>query len=697
MLRTPALLIFVSVTATLFGSSASVAKPIADIRSISLGDYNNSGCAITTVGALWCFGEIAGGASRDKPGGNRNLPIQVLASDVSAVSVGDSHACAIIKGSLLCWGGNKEGQVGTGKATDFVSVPTEVIANGVTAVSAKGSNTCAIVKGALWCWGNNRVCQIGIGTASGFIENPKQVIAGGVTAVAAGKQHTCAVINGSLKCWGYLGKSGSFEPALAMTEFIASGASAIAAALYTCAIANNSLLCWGRNMFGEVGTGNNSTDNPNVVLSGGITAFSVSEHNTCAIAQGALYCWGSNMYGQLGIGDKGAAHTPLKIFEKGVSAVSVGEFRTCAVVDGILQCTDGSSKTFNAEKTPFTIPEPELPKVEYYGVWRGTIGKQEVMALLGHKFCASSYYYLRYQASISLQGKDMIGLNWTEHTKDSSADWHLEPTGKNKLEGKWTSADGKRSASIKLSRVAIDTASNDSEECSNQVAAYDSPRIEIAMKSLAVINFTDRPLPYRSLSALNHQLSTFEIPPGQFNVPKLNKALRDSLKGELASHYSCFSQAGGTGEYISETEPAGLIARHLLSIHTIHNAYCGGAHPDAWSEFGMWDLETDNAINPSSWIRHDKSPYGGTPPLPEKLIDLIYETVIGSGSADDECNSYLKEYATYSSYSIAENGLIFHIHYPHVIQACDQDITVSYKKLTPFLTSEGKKAAAALK
>jgi len=87
-------------------------------------------------------------------------------------------------------------------------VPTAVqgFEQGAKAVSAGGQHTCAIKEdGSLWCWGGNGDGQLGIGVAGSAVA-PVLVSAGPAIDVSAGTAHTCATFEGSgsvdLYCWG---------------------------------------------------------------------------------------------------------------------------------------------------------------------------------------------------------------------------------------------------------------------------------------------------------------------------------------------------------------------------------------------------------------------------------------------------------------------------------------------------------------
>ena len=173
-------------------------------RAVVAGSY--FGCAITTLGRLYCWGYNPYGTVGD--GTNTNRPVPQLLNETWATlpSRGYSsyHTCAIhTNGSLFCWGYNNRGQVGDGTQTTR-TVPTAVAGGGTYAAVETGlGHTCAIRDDRrLFCFGRNDYGQVGDGSVTDRL-TPTLVWYDGQWAIArTGDYHTCAIrYNGQLWCW----------------------------------------------------------------------------------------------------------------------------------------------------------------------------------------------------------------------------------------------------------------------------------------------------------------------------------------------------------------------------------------------------------------------------------------------------------------------------------------------------------------
>ena len=123
-----------------------------------------------------------------------------------AVVVGIYQSCALLGGgSVKCWGGNDQGQLGDGSTDDsHVPVPVMGLSSGVLALSVGAQDACAVTAGSVACWGSNSHYQLG--NTGGLVSLAPVVVAGlspGILAVAAGGYHTCALTSArAVQCWG---------------------------------------------------------------------------------------------------------------------------------------------------------------------------------------------------------------------------------------------------------------------------------------------------------------------------------------------------------------------------------------------------------------------------------------------------------------------------------------------------------------
>jgi alpha-tubulin suppressor-like RCC1 family protein len=226
-------------------------------------------CAVTSAGAVECwgsneYGQVGDGTTKEKLS---PVPVTGLGSGVTAVSVGRNYTCALTSaGAVECWGENTHGQIGDGTTTKKTApVPVSGLGSGISAITADGFHTCALTSaGAAECWGQNEVGQLGDGTTmEKTTPVPVNGLSSGVTAISAGLDHTCALTSsGAMKCWGANGRGElgdgtvSTKTSPAPVFGLSSGVLAISAGGdHTCALTVGSVKCWGYNSNGQLGNG----------------------------------------------------------------------------------------------------------------------------------------------------------------------------------------------------------------------------------------------------------------------------------------------------------------------------------------------------------------------------------------------------------------------------------------------------------
>jgi len=711
----------VALVATLMPCTAGAMAVVTDVRELALSE--RFGCAISATGALRCAGENAHGElGQGSADGFVPFARETLPSGVSAVALGSEHACAIRDGGLWCWGGNSHGQVGGGlvgaRVGTDVKRPLQIIASGVTAIAAGGQSTCAVVSGGLQCWGRNDDGQVGNGIPANAVGSPLDILPSGVTAVATGGQHSCAVVRGDLQCWGFLlsGEGSRFERQLMPRTVISGGVTAVAASLHTCAIVRGALLCWGRNFNGQVGVPGgaaNAPGQPTPVIATGVTSVALNDRNTCALADGALLCWGDNFGRQLGT-TAAQQPQPLRLVERGVTAVGMGMNTVCAVISGHLECTNRAPQAdtppqdwlaLGTQPTLFSVPDPVPPRLPTYGVWRGTLGQQEVMVNLKPEGCDPSYYYLRHLSAIPLTEKGKVSAQWQEGAEAASAatalsatsaTWTIDSATASAIEGTWSDAQGLRRLPIRLKKLSDGVGL--SADCSSKAAQLAEARFLAPLIVARSPKTQPSPLkayPHEVLSVPGTDIQTVQVPATVQAVPRLNQHLRDWLKSQVAAHYDCQLNLRRFNanevqaiDYASGHEPVFWNA-HVLVLRESYSNYCGGAHPNGGvADFISWDLDKDKALETGRWIRLQKTK-ASEASLPPKLQALLIHHYKLNRPGDDECADAVQFNSSYLMHPQAD-GMVFTPSLPHVVQACADDVQVAWPELLPFLTPAGR-------
>lgn len=319
-------------------------------------------------------GELGNGAGGDGSTANdSSKPVPVATNimtgvkRITAISAGPQNTCAIDNFKLYCWGDNTYGQLGS---TGMLNSNTPVLINSgglgatnmqVTAVSVGTGHICAVANGNGYCWGKNDSGQLGTGSHAAKIPAPQPVTMGvaaatdgsvtaAFTAISAGNGYTCAIINGSVACWGRndVGQLGNGTvdtvPTFAGPGSLAGAASSMQAdALsagdsHACAVLQARVYCWGNNANGGVGNSqvggytvtpspvNNGAMAANVPLGATLNASinvaaggspsppsATSTGTSCSVTNADIICWGAGAFGQIGIGGSSDVGSPTQI------------------------------------------------------------------------------------------------------------------------------------------------------------------------------------------------------------------------------------------------------------------------------------------------------------------------------------------------------------------------------------------------
>jgi alpha-tubulin suppressor-like RCC1 family protein len=230
-------------------------------------------------------------------------------SGVVAVSAGGALSLALKSdGSVLAWGYNHDGQVGDGTKITRVT-PVAVVdlgpGSGVVEVAAGGLHSIALRSdGTVLTWGSNASGQLGSGSTGPRRRQPGRVVGlvsgSGITSVAAGVYHSMALRpDGSVLAWGAnsVGELGDGTttnrnvPVLVSGLGPGSGVIAVdGGGAYSLALkSDGSVLSWGYNHAGQLGDGSTANRTaPGPVLNlgpdSGVTAISAGGNHSVVVS-----------------------------------------------------------------------------------------------------------------------------------------------------------------------------------------------------------------------------------------------------------------------------------------------------------------------------------------------------------------------------------------------------------------------------
>ena len=275
----------------------------------------------------------------------------VAAAPATAVSIANSHVCAIAGGALYCWGANAEGRLGVGD-TNARTSPVRVGTDGTWQSVAVGERSSLALKqdGTLWSFGANEVGQLGLGDFAARQVPTRVGDRGDWTAIATRFNHACGLAHdGTLWCWGansegQLGQddspgSATNRPVPTQVTTDRDFAFVDAGDGHTCAVrTGGTLWCWGRNSEAELGQGSSDPLQIRRPTQVGVAtdwqAVQSGQNFTCGLRAGGVLCWGAANTAIPGAAPGSIVGSPLAIAGlSGIVALSINTFGGC-VIDG---------------------------------------------------------------------------------------------------------------------------------------------------------------------------------------------------------------------------------------------------------------------------------------------------------------------------------------------------------------------------
>jgi alpha-tubulin suppressor-like RCC1 family protein len=385
--------------------------------------------ALLSDGTMRAWGSNTWGQLGDGTRVDRLVPGRVLTQKgkeaferVQAIEAGYGFSLALrANGTVWAWGGNGNGQLGSGQPGEDGLVPARVRnATGgwlkqVIAIAAGGDHALALMSGGgVRAWGFNHWGQLGNGTT---VNSALPVVVHGeagssefldaVTAVAAGPYHSLALLaDGTVRAWGsnYDGQLGDWtnDDHATPVKVLSTGVRNVRA------IAAGS--DFSVDLHGDVvdtfqwGNRNDFTSLPgdpapqpvgaelNAAVAGGLA------HSLMLTTAGFVFAWGENTHGQLGDGSNDHRATlGLVNLRRNVKAIASGLNHNLALTAhgtvsawGLNQHGQLGDGTTNSSNEPVVVKEPKVNGDGLHLPQRSLVDVIAVAAGWGHSLALTS-------------------------------------------------------------------------------------------------------------------------------------------------------------------------------------------------------------------------------------------------------------------------------------------------------------------
>lgn len=311
---------------------------LAGKEAVEVSAGTDTTCVRTVDGLAYCWGEGSSGQLGNGASMDSSVPVAVNdLANVTSISVGSTHVCAVADKSAFCWGNGAYGSLGNGDKNNR-SAPTYVSTAGLLSgrtiwdIAAGDTHSCAVADGLAFCWGLNANGQLGNTTNTDAL-TPAAVYTGAallgrvVTQISAGAAHSCAVANSQAFCWGAntygrLGDGTAYNRTspVAVVDAVMTGkvTDISAGSTHSCAAAGNKAYCWGYGGSGALGDGTSSTLYSPVLTVGTntgrtVTKVSAGTNFSCGTGDTPAACWGAGLLGQIGSGGATNVSIPTNV------------------------------------------------------------------------------------------------------------------------------------------------------------------------------------------------------------------------------------------------------------------------------------------------------------------------------------------------------------------------------------------------
>ena len=352
-------------------------------------------------------------------------------------------------------------------------------------------------------------------------------------------------------------------------------------------------------------------------------------------------------------------------------------------------------------------------------IWAGTLGDQPITACFDERYDSDGHYYVNAQLEpIRLAQSDgtapQVFTEIAGREDETGAVWTLQPATAGQMGGEWRKGD----TALPIRLTAIPAAVPEyGSAC--ETAAFLDPLLAGGTYTAGPATFDGTAytrFEYQGPERMgldDYTITSLALDPVRPGDAAINRALAAALPDGSAGHQmgQCvgLSLGSGIGGYAEELLAPILIAPRWISIRHSGTGYCGGAHPNHFSGFAVYDRDSGAEADPSSWFKPDALTFydfeAELDPKPAKrpiagVSDALAKALLArwpERGEDDECG--VPELLGSSSWQIGltREGPVLVPQLPHVIFACTEEVVLPWKAARPFLSDAGKAVRKSLR
>jgi hypothetical protein len=352
------------------------------------------------------------------------------------------------------------------------------------------------------------------------------------------------------------------------------------------------------------------------------------------------------------------------------------------------------------------------------GVYRGTLGKQEIVVEIGvdpdqPDGLAGRYFYRTHGIAISLKGgqtEDGSFLLIEYHSwKNTGAQWKLKFQD-GQAAGTFCKCDPQhapagKSLPVQLRRVSsgfnpdFELFLSEPEAGSAPDQAYYNLLLDFPLTTGREVT-TGNGYAYVMIEDPRFKTSLPRITrfPDPAAMIKTNQLLDKELGKYRLYAAECLQGVSFNGGDFELKTTVELFNRHLLSVTRQGMIFCGGAHPDSVTYINTYDLDSGSETSVEELLAREMDQQAvrklignrelGSKDLVHRLIAELY---LRRAQPDKSCHDVISrneeshEPAFDTLQYLSSRGLVAQPSLPHVAQACAEPVTIPYEELRTLL------------